>query len=164
MATSDELFSRKPPTPVHALRLTFEYRNTDIRLIESRRVTMITPPVVTPVPKHGQIGYWFQVTEASGRIVYHRPLHSPIAIDIEVYAQDREQSIARVPVAGRGGQFTVLVPDLPDATSFALHGPIDPEKPSESAQELLRLDIDAIRKSLTQPHAGQSGPGTTERN
>ena len=124
---------------------------------------MVTPPAVTPAPRQGQTGYWVQLTDASGRIVYHRPLHSPIAIDMEVYSPDK-QTIARVPIARREGQFTVLLPDLPDASVFALHGPLDPELPSEPAQELLRLDVDAIRKFRNPPPAGQSGPGTPERN
>jgi hypothetical protein len=128
---------------------------------------MVTPPVVTPIPKQGQSGYWIQVTDASGRIVYHRPLHSPIAVDTEAFSADRQQSIARVPLARREGQFTVLVPDLAEAATFALHGPIDPELPSAPAQELLCLDVGAIRKLAAQPlqpPAGQPGPGVPERN
>ena len=164
MATSETSLPPQRPSPTHALRLTFEYRGNDIRLTESRRVEMVTPSVVTPVPTQGQSGYWIQVTDASGRVVYHRPLHSPIAIGAEVFSPDRKQSIARVPLARREGQFTVLVPDLPEAATFALHGPIDPALPSEPAQELLRLDADAIRKPSVQPPTGPSGPGVPERN
>lgn len=157
MSASEASPSPHPPAPTHALRLTFDYRGNDIRLIDSRRVEMVSPPVVTPPPKQGQSGYWFQVTDPAGRIVYHRPLHSPIAVDTEVYSPDRRQTITRVPVAGREGQFTVLMPDLPEAEVFALHGPADPESPSEPAQELLRLDVDALRKFRRERPEGQPG-------
>jgi hypothetical protein len=145
IGSEDPLSPREPP-PTHALRLTFAYRDNDLRLIESRRVEMVTPPAVTAPPEKGQSGYWLQVTDAAGRIVYHRPLHQPIAVDVEVYSPDAKQTIARVPLARREGQFTVLMPDLPQAETFALHGPRDLEAPSAPAEELIRLDVDALRK------------------
>ena len=162
MPTSETSPPPQRPSPTHALRLTFGYRDADLRLTESRRVEMIAPAVVTPAPQQGQCGYWIQVTDASGRVVYHRPLHNPLAIDAEVHSPD--QSITRVPVARQEGSFTVLMPDLPEAATFALHGPVDPKSPAEPARELLRLNVDAIRKLAAQPPVGQSGPGAPKGN
>ena len=66
MPTSEVSPPPQRPSPTHALRLTFGYRNADLRLTESQRVEMITPAVVTPVPQQGQSGYWIQVTDAAG--------------------------------------------------------------------------------------------------
>jgi hypothetical protein len=167
MATSEASSTPQRPLPTHALRLTFSYGGGGLRLTESRRVEMMTPPVVTPVPKQGQSGYWLQVTDASGRVVYHRPLHNPIAVDTEAYSPDPKQSITRVPVGRREVSFTVLMPDLSEAATFALHGPTDPGLPTEPARELLRLDVDAIRKFAAQPPqppVGQPGPGRPKGN
>ena len=164
MATPQDSPKPQRPPPTHTLRLTFEYRGNNMRLTESQRVEMVPPPVVTAIPQQGQCGYWVQLTDTAGRIVFHRPLYSPIAVDAEVYSADRNQAIARVPLAHREGQFTVLMPDLPEAETFALHGPIDPEKPSEPAQELVRLPVDAIRKFRPSPGTGQSGPAAPGRN
>ena len=146
MVGSEASPSPRRDAPTHALRLTFGYRGREIRLIGSQRLAMVVPPAVTPAPTRGQSGYWIELTDATGRIVYHRPLYRPIAVDAEVYAADGKQTIARVPVANPEGQFTVLVPDLAQANVVALHGPPDPGSPTEPARELLRLDVDALRK------------------
>ena len=132
--------------PPHALRLTFAYQGAQIRLIGSERVAMIVPAPSTALPETGQTGWWFGVRDGTGRVIYHRPLHSPINVDVEAFSPDPRQSIARVPVAEREGQFTVLIPDVADAQTFELQGPVDPARPDEPARELLRLDVDAVRR------------------
>ncbi len=141
------------PSPSHTLRVTFAYRGSDIRVVDSRRVEMIAPPVVTRAPEEGQTGYWVQLTDPAGRIVWHRPLASPIAADAEVFSSDRRQSIARVPLPRVEGRFSVLVPDAPDAADLSLHGPADATRPGAPAGLLLRIPVDALRK-FTPPAAG----------
>jgi hypothetical protein len=132
--------------PPPALRLTFAYQGTQIRVIGSERIAMIVPAPSTPPPEANQAGYWFGVRDAGGRLLYHRPLHNPIRVDLEAFSPDPRQSIARVPIAERQGEFTVLIPDVPDARTFELHGPADPERAAEPARELVRLDVDALRR------------------
>ena len=132
--------------PPQALRLTFAYPGGQIRIVGSERIAMIVPAMISTPPQPGQTGYWFVVLDEAGRVIYHRPLHSPIRIDVEAFSPDPRQSITRVPLQARDGQFTVLIPDSPDARTFALHGPGDPARPDEAARELLRLDIDALRR------------------
>jgi hypothetical protein len=132
--------------PPQALRLTFAYQGTQIRVIGSERIAMIVPAPSTPPPEANQAGYWFGVRDAGGRLLYHRPLHNPIRVDLEAFSPDPRQSIARVPIAERQGEFTVLIPDVPDARTFELHGPADPERAAEPARELVRLDVDALRR------------------
>lgn len=145
--------------PPHALRLTFAYQGAQIRLIGSERVAMIVPAPAGAPPEAGQSGYWFGVVDAAGRVIYHRPLHGAIRIDVESFSTDPQRSIARVPIAEREGQFTLLIPDVADAQTFQLHGPADPERPDEPAQELLRLDVDALRRAKPP----QGGAGTPTR-
>jgi hypothetical protein len=147
-----------------ALRLTFAYRGTQIRLAASERVAMIVPAPGTAPPEAGQTGYWFSVLDAAGGVIYHRPLHRPIAVDVEVFSPDPRQPIARIPVAEREGEFVVLLPDLVNAHTFALHGPPDPEQPDRPARELLRLDVDALRRFKPVPGPGNTAParGTKE--
>jgi hypothetical protein len=53
----------------HALRLTFAYRDGQIRLLGSERIATIAPAPVTPPPDAGQTGYWFGVLDAAGRVL-----------------------------------------------------------------------------------------------
>lgn len=132
--------------PPQALRLTFAWQGAQVRLVGSERVAMLAPGSLTTPPEAGQTGYWFEVQDASGRAVYRRPLHKPIRIDVEAFSPDTRPSIARVPVAPGEGRFTLLIPDTADGRTFALHGPSDPARADEPARELVRLDVDALRR------------------
>jgi hypothetical protein len=145
--------------PPQALRLTLAYEGAQIRITHSERVAMIVPAVTTAQPQADQTGYWLEVHDDAGRVIYHRPLHQPIAIDAEAFSTDRAQSITRVPVPARAGQFTVLIPDAPDARTFELHGPADPARPDVAAGTLVRADVDALRK--LRPPTAPSRPGGT---
>lgn len=133
-------------TPPQALRLTFAWQGAEVRLVGSERVAMIAPGTLTTPPEPGQTGYWFEVRDAAGSVIYRRALHKPIRTDVEAFSPDTRPSIARVPVAPSEGRFTLLIPDAADGQTFALHGPIDPARPDEPARELLRLDVDALRR------------------
>lgn len=163
MDTSDASLSSNRPASTLALRLTFAYRGNDIRLIDSLRVEAIAPPAITPVPQPGYTGYWFQVTDSAGRVIYHRVLHSPVAVDFEAFSPDGRQTITRVPIADPQGQFSVLMPDVPEATNFALLGPVDARKPEQPAQELVRLDVNDLRK-FHRKDAGRSASDTPKGN
>ena len=150
--------------PPHALRLTFEWRGTQISLAGGERVAMIVP-ASTPEPQDPDTsGYSFALLDANGNVIYRRPLHGPLRIDSEAYAPGRGRAIERVPLAATEGQFTVLVPDLADARTFRLTGPADPRRSGDRATELIRLDVDALRKASvsrnpagTPPRQGSKG-------
>jgi hypothetical protein len=151
------------PTSPYALRLTFAYRGTQISVVGSERVAMIVPASIDEPAEAATSGYSFGLLDANGRVIYLRPLHRPIRTDIEAYEPSRGRAIERAPLAQQEGRFTVLVPDLPDAHAFRLSGPADPHRPDEPAQELMRLDVDALRKTSQAPGpAGKpTGRGTT---
>jgi len=143
------------PDP-HALRLTFTYRDGGIRLLGSERVAMIVPAPVAPPPDAGHTGYWFGVLDATGGLLYHRPLHDPLRVDVEAFSPDPRASITRVPTPQPTVEFTVLVPDTADARAFTLHGPADPAHSDQPATELIRLDMDVLRKTPPPARTGRT--------
>ena len=147
-----------PDDSPHALRLTFAWRDSQISLVASERVAMIVPASVPEPDVPATTGYSFALLDANGRVLYRRPLHSPIRIDAEAFSPGRGRAIERVPLASTDGRFTLLVPDLADAHAFRLSGPADPRRPDDAATELLRLDVDALRKASRAP--GPAGPPT----
>ena len=160
--------AKHPPTtapalpPAATLRLTFAYRGREVRLVASRRVAMIAPPAVTPAPAPGQSGHWCELRGATGDLLFHRALSSPMPVDVEVFADDAAQSMRRVPVPAPQGQFEILVPDLPAARTFLFFG-TPPGAASEAApsDELFRADMDDLRKA--RGGATAPDPGATPR-
>jgi hypothetical protein len=134
------------PRADHTLRVAIDYKGTVIRIAGSERVAMIAPPSVTTAPRKGQSGFWFELRDAAGRLLFHRALHNPIRTDVEVFSSDPSRSIARVPVAEPEGRFELLVPDVPGAQSLVLYG--SPAEPAFApAKELLRVDVAELRKA-----------------
>lgn len=144
MAQDNKAGAQPARPPSYTLRLTFAYDEKSIRLVRSQRVEMIAPPSVTPPPEKGQAGYWFEVRNAKGELLHHRPLHDPVRDDLEVFSDDPAQSITRVPNPNTSGEFTVLVPDLPGADSFGLFGPPRGSRFASTGQ-LLRLSFNQLR-------------------
>src|SRR5262245_17144800 len=143
------------PRSSQTLRLTFAYDGDDVKLLRTQRVAMITPPSVTAAPEKGQSGYWFEVRDAKGALLYHRAVHDPIRTDVEVFSDDAKQTITRVPVARPRGQFTLLVPDLPNAHSFHFQGTRAGVKDrSTPSVQLLHHSFEELRRFQAQGPEG----------
>lgn len=129
------------------LRLTFAYDETSLQLIRSQRIEKVSPPTLTPPPQEGQPGYWFEVRDANERLLYHRVLHDPFQITLEVFSEPPQESITRVPNPNRSGELMVLVPDPANAATFIFYGPpMNAKSESEPAHELVRYSFEQLRR------------------
>jgi hypothetical protein len=69
-------------------------------------------------------------------------MHDPIRHDAEVFSEDPERSVARIPVKEPRGAFTALVPELPEADHVALVGSPPAEPGARTvATEIARFDL-----------------------
>lgn len=142
---------QQTPDHTHSLRLTFAYSPRDIRLVRTDRVAMITPGIATPPPTGDQAGYWIEVRDANGNLLYHRPLHNPLRRDVEAFGDAPGEPMYQRDTSVTEGEFEVLVPDLPHAATFQLHGtPPDAESPNAASQELMKHGFDELRRTHDQ--------------
>ena len=132
--------------PPQALRVTFGYQGSQVRVLGSERVAMLVPAPADDPPTAGQTGYWLAVRDAAGRVMYHQPLQDPLQTSVEVFAPDPRQPITRMSNPVREGRFTAIVPDTPDAEVVELYGPPDPARPDEPSQPLVRADVARLRR------------------
>ena len=149
----------KPPA---ALRVTLAYRGREIRLVASRRVAMIAPPSAGPAPDASASGYWCELRDASGNRAYHRVLSNPMPASIEVFSERPGATMTRVPREEMQGEFDVVVPDLPQARTFAFFGPPGRAEEGAPAEELFRVDVDELRKAGGR--GSPAGPDTSRGN
>jgi hypothetical protein len=104
-----------------ALRLTFNYEGSDVKLVSTQSVDMILPPSHPLEAKAEQSGFWITLSNSDGKAVYRRILHNPISYHREVFSNDpADPSVQQVPVAKPKGTFVILVPDLADARTLQL--------------------------------------------
>jgi hypothetical protein len=128
-----------------ALRLTFEYEGSTVKLVSTQQVDMILPPSHPLETKEEQTGFWFTLSDAQGKPVYRRVVSNPIRYDREVFSNDpRHPSIQRVPVEKPKGTFVMLVPDVAGARTVQLFShPLAHEAAARgvAARELARFTI-----------------------
>jgi hypothetical protein len=143
-------------------RLTFAYDGDSVSLASAQRVAMRAPPVVTEPPSPNAGGFWLEVRDQQGQLIYHRPLYNPLRRHIESFGEKPGDPMQRITPETQRGEFEVLVPDLADAAQFSIHGaPITPtaNDPAPSARRLAppgvappdtaltRMSFDELRKS-----------------
>jgi hypothetical protein len=135
----------------HALRVTFVFEDSNIRIASVTRVDMRVPAASTPIPQEGQVGSWFEVRDGKGALLYHRPLHDPMRLDVETFGDKPGDPLRHVPARQAKGEFEVLIPDLPDAEQFRLYGPrASQEKGLSRSAVLAEHRFDDLRKMAQQ--------------
>lgn len=116
--------SAQPVSPTHTLRVTFGYDDSKLEIARVQRVAMLAPAAATAPPQENQQGYWLEIRDGNGALLYHRPIHDPMRRDVEFFGEAPGDPMRRHPATTRHGEFEVLVPDLPGAQTFRLHGPV----------------------------------------
>jgi hypothetical protein len=106
----------------HTLRITFAYDGSNLQISRVQRVAM-RAPASQSAQHENQAGYWLEVRDDKGNLLYWRPIHDPMRQDIESYGDAPGAPLRRQPASAMKGEFEVLVPDLPAAHTFRLHGP-----------------------------------------
>ena len=136
------------PPPAAAWRLTFEYDGDDVRVVSQEHVEMLAPPDDEELLSHGDAGYWVEVRDDDGSVLYRQVVHDPIRTDAEVFPEDPSQPIERVQLDRPKGVFQVVVPDLPAGSEAVLQG-------QASRQELREKGA----KPLVTTRLGDAGKG-----
>ncbi|MGH8027952.1 MAG: hypothetical protein ACREO0_14630 [Pseudoxanthomonas sp.] len=104
----------------HSLRLVFEQRGGELKLVSTQRLNMIAPPPQALLPKRDTRGSWFELRDGEGRPVYRRTIESPLQ-DIEVVADAPGEALRRIDDDRGIRAFFVIVPDIAGARRFVVH-------------------------------------------
>jgi hypothetical protein len=143
----------KPAAYTHTLRVTVAYDGTKIEVARVRRVAMRAPAQLATPPQGSRSGYWLEVRDAQGALLYYRALHDPLHRDMEAHGDRMGDPMHRYPNPSTKGEFEVLVPDLPGAQSFRLCGP------PAGAHPAVAHDHALVQHSFAELHAfAQRGP------
>lgn len=123
-----------------ALRLSFEYRGDQVRLVSRQRVEMRAPASDRTDEYEGHSGFWVEVRDVENRVIYRRVMHNPIRFEHEAPSGDPEKPFTHVKIEDPDGAFTLVVPDFPEAQVVSLFGS-PPDRPAEPAKQVLRVDF-----------------------
>jgi hypothetical protein len=130
------------PNGPGAVRLIFSYEGDDIRLISRQRVNVVTPPSEPLDSLEGRSGFWVEIRDEAGQPLHRELMHDPIRHDAEVFSEDPERSVARIPLERPTGVFAVLIPEIEEAEHLVLIGTPLEERPAlAEAREIARFSL-----------------------
>lgn len=140
----------------HSLRVTLSLSLKDgkVQLLQAVRVPMralASPP--SPPAKEGS-GFWFELRDAHGKVLYHRPLPDPDFASVEVFDDPKSGSIRRVPTKRSETKLDLILPDLPQAAEFVLYGAATSADVQKPSKPLDQRSMDSLREAAQ----GQSKP------
>lgn len=105
--------------------------------MDRRSVNMIVPPPTTTPLTEKHSGFWFELKDSKGEVLFSRVEYNPIQYDLEIFLGPPNESIVRRPILHPQGTFVLLVPDLPEAESIDLvSSPLDEKRAHEPAKKL----------------------------
>lgn len=150
--------SGNSPAPDYAVRITIAYRGKELRLADRQTVAMRTLPTHSLIAPEDQPGFWFQVEDAGGRVLYRRIMENPIRVDAETVSDDPRRPLMRVEIKNPEGVFFLLVPLLREAAVVRVYSsPLEPGKAGDPAREILAFDLFGGSGGGQEP---PTGPGT----
>lgn len=102
-----------------SVRLTFTYDGDDVQLV-SRQAVDVVPPGSEPVAE-GSAGFWLEMRSDQDEAVHRVVMEDPLRPDVEVFSSEPGRSVSRARVERPSGSFSVLVPDLAEASAVTIH-------------------------------------------
>ena len=121
-------------------RLTFSFRDGTIDLVSQQRVDMRTPAGTGPKTLEARADFWYELLDDDANVLYRFAASDPIPTDVEVFSDDPERTVERAPHPPKEGVFTVLVPEIDDATEVLLRRSSQ-KRDAESATEIHRFRL-----------------------
>ncbi|HVD16188.1 MAG TPA: hypothetical protein VNK73_17300 [Actinomycetota bacterium] len=131
------------PEPRGAVRLIFQYEGDEVRLVSSRHIDKVVPPDDEAETDEERQGFYAEVRGADDRVLRRRLLHAPVRRDAEVFTDEGDRALSRIPVERPSGVFSLVVPDLEEADYVALVERREPDRPGFAAlpSELIRVPL-----------------------
>jgi hypothetical protein len=128
-----------------AVRFTFAYKGTSVRLISRQRVQAQPHASDRAYEYAGQAGFWVELRDARDRVLHRHVMHNPIAYDREAPSGDPQRPFTRVAIKEPEGVFTVMVPDLAETHSVHVFAS-PPSKHAEPAKEVGRFELSQVKE------------------
>lgn len=95
---------------------------------------MIVPPSMEITKRPPGAEFWFELEDGDGTPLYRRTQRNPLGPWVEVQTDNPEGRLAQVDSGLTEGEFTLLVPSLPEARALVLYEWALPEDAVEIAK------------------------------
>lgn len=129
----------------HSLRVTISLASGAVKVLKAKRVAMRAVAPAPSAPTEKSSGYWFEVRDKKGKLLYHRPLPHGDPESVEVFDDPDGGTIRRVPSSKTEHKIELIIPDFPDSAEFTLHGPKTRAERAKPSSVLHRLAMEQLR-------------------
>ena len=151
-----ELHVASVPVPyTHCLRVSLSLANGTVQIMKVTRVAMRAPASPATPPSRGSSGFWFEVQDGKGKLLYHRPLPSTHLDSLEVF-DEKTGGIRRVANTKGTARLELILPDIPQGAEFVLHGAASPSDRLKASTVLDRRPMDKLREAARTPSDANS--------
>ena len=121
------------------MRYVFQFDAASLRPLSRMILDKHTAPSYEAEGERGVSGFWLELWDGTGRVVYQRALDDPYyRFEGPVDDTGRLRTIA--PSGPRSGLFTVVIPFLPGATNLVVMASRPPDAP---AAPILNITIES---------------------
>jgi hypothetical protein len=141
------------PSP-RTLRMYFVYEGDRVDLVDLERVEMMPDPS-EHFGDQEQAGFWYELQDAEGCVLYRRVVESPLRSALEVPTGDPEQPLAWQEMDTPGGEFVLFAPHIDEAESIVFFSsplspqtaiPLDREGAGMPAREICRFSLGEVEE------------------
>lgn len=146
------------PAYTHSLRVSISLTSEKLNLSKVIRVWMRAAAPPPAPPTENSSGYWFEVRAKNGTLLYYRPLPLGDVESIEVFDDPQGGTIRRVPSSEPERKLELVIPDLPDAAEFTVHGPNTRADRGKASSVLFRVPMEHLRALASGKTAADGGP------
>jgi hypothetical protein len=125
-----------------ALRLTFSYSGTEIKLINEQNIESRIPPSDDLNEHEERSGFWYELRDKDGRTLYRKAIYNPISYDAEFLSERERGKFSRKKIPNPAGAFAIMVPDTPHGRTLVMFSsPFNPEESFKAAKEFACFEL-----------------------
>lgn len=106
---------------VESLRINFTWKGNEIKLTSIKKIEMKSYPSDSLRYNKKQSGTWFELTD-NDKAIYRRVIQDPFSRDVEIFSEEKNESITRKETESNHGEFTILAPFLKSSKKLVLYG------------------------------------------
>jgi peptidoglycan hydrolase-like protein with peptidoglycan-binding domain len=135
--------------PTATMRLMFSYDSEDwpqgplVRFVAREDFDAAAPlSDALDVSTEGRSGFWYELQDPEGQVLYRRVQHRPIRLVAEVPSGDPDAKLVSIPIDAPKGTFELLAPVLPRARKLVLFSsPLSADREHEAATAIGAFDL-----------------------
>jgi hypothetical protein len=148
----------------HSLRVTLSLAKGKVQILNATRVAMRAPGAPPSPPTRDSSGFWFEIRDKEGKLIYYRPLPHPDLDSLEVFDDPEGGTIRRVPASPSEIKIDLILPDLPQASEFLLYGAERSADRYRPSVELDRKSMDSLRETAQRGQQSAQKPDREPSN